>query len=81
MEASKIREEQDKQYCRYEKYIDRLEAKAGKQLDVPEGAVEGDPSSFFFVSDTLLSQTNPPISRICLTNWNILIRLSKSFPR
>ena len=47
MEASKIKEEHDKKYCHYEKYIDRLEAKAGKQLDVSEGAVEGNPTPFF----------------------------------
>jgi len=35
-EASKLREEYDKKYCHYEKYINRLEAKAGKQIDVTE---------------------------------------------
>jgi len=41
MEASKLSEEHDKKYCLYEKYIDRLEVKAGKQLDIAEGAAEG----------------------------------------
>jgi hypothetical protein len=37
LEASKLQEEYDKQFRYYENYIERLEAKAGRLLNVAEG--------------------------------------------
>ena len=37
LEASKLQEEYDKKFRRYEGYIERLEAKAGQLLHVAEG--------------------------------------------
>jgi len=78
LEASKLQEEYDKKFRRYEGYIERLEAKAGQLLQVAEGTC-GNFSPLILANTLFVKVVLMMKPRVSSINLNIPILLPRYF--